>query len=54
MTQQALMLAKTVSEEMLQTIRENPDKLYFPFFGEGDNILKNGLLLSGYYLLLLH
>ena len=46
MTQQALMLAKTVSEEMLQTIRENPDKLYFPFFGEGDNILKNGIRLD--------
>ena len=46
MTQQALTLAKTVSEDMIATIRENPDKLYFPFFGEGENILKNGIKLD--------
>lgn len=46
MTQQIISLAKTVSDEMVNTIRENPDKIYFPFFGEGDNILKNGFKLD--------
>ena len=46
MTQQIISLAKTVSDEMVNTIRENPDKIYFPFFGEGDNILKNGFKLN--------
>ena len=42
MTQQLTALAKTVSEEVIKEVRSNPDKIYFPFFGEGDNILKNG------------
>lgn len=46
MTQQFSMLAKTVSEEVITEIRSNPDKIYFPFFGEGDNILKNGFTLD--------
>lgn len=46
MTEQITAFAKEVSEEMINTIRSNPDKIYFPFFGEGDNILKNGFKLD--------
>lgn len=46
MTQQFLMMAKTVSDEVINEVRQNPDKIYFPFFGEGDNILKNGFKLD--------
>ncbi|MBE6836596.1 MAG: prolipoprotein diacylglyceryl transferase [Ruminococcus sp.] len=46
MTQQFLAMAKKVSEEVVTEIRQNPDKIYFPFFGEGDNILKNGFKLD--------
>ena len=46
MTDQITVLSKTVSEKMIETIRANPDKIYFPFFGEGENILKNGFKLD--------
>lgn len=46
MTENLTFLAKEVSQDMINTIRENPDKIYFPFFGEGDNILKNGFKLD--------
>lgn len=46
MTEQIISLAKTVSDEMVNEIRSNPDKIYFPFFGEGENILKNGFKLD--------
>lgn len=46
MTEQLTAAAKTVGQEMIETIRQNPDKLYFPFFGSGDNILKNGFTIN--------
>lgn len=46
MTEALTFLAKEVSKETIKTIRENPDKIYFPFFGEGNNILKNGFKLD--------
>lgn len=46
MTENLTLLAKEVSKEMISEIRGNPDKIYFPFFGEGDNILKNGFKLD--------
>lgn len=42
MTEKLLALAKTVSEDAISEMRHNPDKLYLPFFGEGDNIFKSG------------
>lgn len=42
MTQLITQLAADVSEEMRDTIINNPDKVYFPNFGSGDNVLKNG------------
>ena len=38
-------LAEDVSEQMQQTIRENPDKVYFPNLG-GDNIFTNGITID--------
>ena len=46
MTQLLTQLVSDVSEEMQQTIINNPDKVYFPNFGSGDNILKNGFSLD--------
>lgn len=46
MTEQLTAMAKTVSDEMINKISENPDKLYFPFFGKGDNILKSGIKID--------
>lgn len=46
MTEQLAALAKTVSDETVNTIRENYDKVYFPFFGEGENIFKNGIKID--------
>ncbi len=46
MTEKLTFLTKDISQEMINTIRENPGKIYFPFFGEGDNILKNGFKLD--------
>lgn len=46
MTEQLTAFAKTVSDEMIETIRSNPDKIYFPFFGEKDNIFKNGITID--------
>ncbi len=39
-------LAKTVSEEKIQDMKDNPDKLYFPFFGDSDNIFNSGFSLD--------
>lgn len=39
------MFATDVSEEMQQTIRDNPDKVYFPNLG-GDNIFTNGISID--------
>ena len=38
-------LAEDVSEQMQSTIRENPDKVYFPNLG-GDNIFTNGITIN--------
>lgn len=46
MTQIVQFLAKDVSGEMQQKILENPDKVYFPNFGSGNNIFKEGFSLD--------
>lgn len=46
MTQLFTQLATDVSAEMRQTILDNPDKVYFPNFGSGDNIFKQGFKLD--------
>ena len=38
-------LVEDVSEELQQTMRDNPDKVYFPNLG-GDNILTNGITVD--------
>ena len=40
MTQLLTQFASDVSEGVRETIIDNPDKVYFPNFGSGDNILK--------------
>ena len=42
----ALTMAKEVGEELISEIRTSPDKTYFPFFGNGDNIFKSGIKLD--------
>lgn len=47
MTLQTLMYAAAkVSDEMRETIKANPDKVYFPNFGSSDNILKRGITID--------
>lgn len=46
MTQLFTQLVSDVSEGVRDTIIANPDKVYFPNFGSGDNILKNGFSLD--------
>lgn len=46
MTQIISLLAKEVSKEMQEKILDNPDKVYFPNFGSGDNIFKEGFSLD--------
>lgn len=41
-----LMLAKELSEETIKTIKDNPDKTFFPFFGNSDNIFKSGITID--------
>lgn len=41
-----LYFAEKVSDEMLQKIEENPDKVFFPNFGNSDNILKRGITID--------
>lgn len=36
----------TANRALLEKLRENPDKVYFPNFGSGDNILKNGFNIN--------
>ena len=38
-------LVQDVSEQMQQTMKENPDKVYFPNLG-GDNIFTNGITIN--------
>jgi phosphatidylglycerol:prolipoprotein diacylglycerol transferase len=46
MTQTLTHFAEQVSDEMLEKIQSNPDKVYFPNFGDSDNILNQGITLD--------
>lgn len=46
MTQIMTMLATDVSDEIRETLIDNHDKVCFPNFGDGDNILKRGFSLD--------
>ena len=46
MTQLFTRLATDVSEEMQETILNNPDKVYFPNLGDGNNIFKSGFSID--------
>lgn len=46
MTQLFTQLATDVSEKMKDTILDNPDKVYFPNFGDSENILNKGFSLN--------
>lgn len=41
-----IMLAKEVSEETIKMIKDNPDKTYFPFFGDSENIFNSGITID--------
>ncbi len=42
----AFMLAREVGDETVNVIKNNPDKVYFPFFGDGENILNSGITID--------
>lgn len=49
MTQLIRTLADTAAgldSELVQKVRANPDKVYFPNFGSGDNVLKEGITVD--------
>ena len=46
MTQLMTQLATDVSETLRDTMIENPDKVFFPNFGDGENILNQGFSLD--------
>ena len=46
MTQFLQLLATDLDKEVISKIRENPDKVYFPNFGSGDNILSEGITVD--------
>ena len=46
MTQLFTHHATDVSEEMQETILNNPDKVYFPNLGDGNNIFKSGFSID--------
>ena len=46
MTYSLMKLATDVSEEMQDTIKSNPDKVFFPNFGSSDNIFNNGITID--------
>ena len=46
MTQLMTQLATDVSETLRDTMIENPDKVFFPNFGDGENILNQGISLD--------
>lgn len=39
-------LAEKISEELEEKIRQNPDKVYFPNFGDSDNIFRQGITVN--------
>lgn len=41
-----MMLAKEVSKDTIGVIKDNPDKVYFPFFGDSENILNSGISID--------
>lgn len=46
MIQTLMLLVDQVSDEMRETIKSNPDKVYFPNFGDSDNILNQGITID--------
>lgn len=46
MTNSLTAFASDVSDEMRETIMNNPDKVYFPNLGDGDNIFKRGFSID--------
>ncbi|MBQ9376134.1 MAG: prolipoprotein diacylglyceryl transferase [Ruminococcus sp.] len=46
MTQLATQLVKDASDKVIETLRDNHDKVCFPNFGSGNNILKKGFTLD--------
>ena len=46
MTQFLQLLATDVSEEMRETILDNPDKVYFPNLGNEDSIFRQGITIN--------
>lgn len=42
----SLMLAKEVSKETVGVIKDNPDKVFFPFFGDSENIFNSGISID--------
>lgn len=41
-----IMLAKEVSEDTIRNIKDNPDKTFFPFFGDSENIFNSGISID--------
>lgn len=41
-----MMLAKEVGKDTVEIIKDNPDKVYFPFFGDSENILNSGISID--------
>ena len=46
MTQLIQTLATDLDTEVISKIRSNPDKVFFPNFGNGDNILSEGFTVD--------
>lgn len=46
MTQLIQVLATDLDKEIINKVRQNPDKVYFPNFGSGDNILSEGISID--------
>lgn len=42
----AMMLAKEVGDDTIKIIKDNPDKVYFPFFGDSENIFNSGITID--------
>ena len=46
MTQLLQVLATDLDKDFISKVRQNPDKVYFPNFGSGDNILSEGFSID--------
>lgn len=42
----ALVMAKELGSDVVQNIKNNPDKTYFPFFGDSENIFNSGITID--------